>query len=675
MGRINSVSFIYFFVFSLFATILYGLIVNSLLPLVGIVDPLSIRYVWPVYLLFVLTFFKFATDVVKWLKENPSSWYLNLVLLFNPIIAIAGVYHLDNTGSGFIAVISVLMICLLFPVIFFLSKHKYLDHQTLQVSLYSAALSLILANSLRSNYLVGYDIHQEFLVFRLTNLHNFWSMDTFRDAYNACLSITILPTIIRNLTGLSHLFIFRFIYPLLIALIPVVVYKIGTRHFSRDLAYAGGFIFLIQSQYISQLPALLRQGLAFLFFSITIDLLIRCDIPKKYTNIGFLIFSTGIVLSHYSTTYTTIAVLIIAKIVITILQMIFIKHSEPSRLSFRMIVYLIAIALTWNIIITDTAGGLISTISKVSQNIGTIFTLENKSDMVKSIFYVQSSNDAAVKIYESATLDETKNPELFSGYEIKPVEIVNGRRPSLKNPFAVYFHILIPWLFRLSIIVGFGITLLRVSKSGGYSTIIGLLAAMIVVIALILILPFVSVNYNFERLFQQMLVLLAPISILGIIFIFKSLKQNWTTLIVSVILVSYLLQTTGLADKIVFDAEAWMFGNGGDKYYRYYSTDAEVAGLQWLDKETPLGAVLFADKYTRLRNLAYTSNKYSWVSSEINPPIIHNQGYVFSGFAGTEAKIVFADVKTKPLHFTYPEAFLNRFNSKIYSTKKVKVYK
>ena len=65
------------------------------------------------------------------------------------------------------------------------------------------ATSLLLATSLRGWYITGHDIQAEFLAFQLTNGAQHWRWARCENAYNACLSVNILPTVLAQTTGLS----------------------------------------------------------------------------------------------------------------------------------------------------------------------------------------------------------------------------------------------------------------------------------------------------------------------------------------------------------------------------------------------------------------------------------------------------------------------------------------
>ena len=58
------------------------------------------------------------------------------------------------------------------------------------------AAGLLLATSLRGWAITGHDIQAEYLAFRLTNDAQNWQMSSLPSAYNACLSVNILPTVL-----------------------------------------------------------------------------------------------------------------------------------------------------------------------------------------------------------------------------------------------------------------------------------------------------------------------------------------------------------------------------------------------------------------------------------------------------------------------------------------------
>ncbi len=672
LRKLLKLDFTYLLGLAIFTTISWGLFVNTALSLFGITNPLSTGFVWPIYIFFLFPFIKLLWGFWEMLTEDFSSWVSKALFVLNPIIAVMGVRQLDNTGDSTLAILSVVLVCVNFGLTFL---QKNIEESNKKLALYTAGLSLILANCLRSNYLVGWDIHQEFLVFKLTSLHNVWNINAFKDAYNACLSITILPTIIRNLTGIDQLSVYKIVFPLIIALVPVVVYQIGKRMTTNRLAYAGAFAFLLQGQYIGQLPALMRQGIAFLFFGLMVDTLIRIDIDQKNKNFFVLIFGTGLILSHYSTNYITLALLVIAKVVAILFNKLWPCRYESRSIKFWVLGVLFGMTFLWNVIITETATGMWQTVTKTFSNMGNVFSLENKSDFVRSVFYKKTDTTVVINEYWKKGLENTKNPQDFEKYKIEPVSLNMGYPKLAKDPIPLYFNIFIPWIFRLTIIFGLLFLLLEEIKDRVNPTIVSLSVAMLGITALMIVLPFVSVNYNFERLLQQMLFLLAPISAIGIVKAFEKIKILSATPFLIILYVSYLISTTGVLDHFVYQSGNWMFDNIGEQYYRYFSTEGEVQGIKWLKEKTEPGIVLYTDKYSKLRTYAYSDQKFGYISSQLNPPLIEKYGYVFSGLAGTVENAVFADIEGQAVTFRFPTYFLRSTKNNIYSNQVTRIYK
>ena len=77
------------------------------------------------------------------------------------------------------------------------------------------SLALLLMTSLRGWYVTGHDVQTEYLVFELTKQLSRWKVSTFPDAYNACLSITILPTMILRWTRVGDPYVFKVLFQVL----------------------------------------------------------------------------------------------------------------------------------------------------------------------------------------------------------------------------------------------------------------------------------------------------------------------------------------------------------------------------------------------------------------------------------------------------------------------------
>src|ERR1035438_5372395 len=80
------------------------------------------------------------------------------------------------------------------------------------IILYLLSLALLLMTSLRGWYVTGHDIQKEYQVFQLTAAHGRWDISYLRDAYNACLSITILPTEVAQVAHVDDPYVYKFFF-------------------------------------------------------------------------------------------------------------------------------------------------------------------------------------------------------------------------------------------------------------------------------------------------------------------------------------------------------------------------------------------------------------------------------------------------------------------------------
>src|SRR5258708_7382985 len=204
---------------------LSGSVANWIFPLTGIVRPLTLYpllYIFNVFLLIMLalgyiwsknTLHRFHVP-----KISINKFFTYTLLCIFPILGVFGPLSLNNNGSEFFTMVLFLAIALYIIVLtIFHAKNRPVVYPA---SLYLISLSLLLMTSLRGWYITGHDIQQDFYVFQLAKQHGFWDMNLYKDAYNACLSITILPTIFATFLKIPDYYIYKIIFQVLFSLAP-----------------------------------------------------------------------------------------------------------------------------------------------------------------------------------------------------------------------------------------------------------------------------------------------------------------------------------------------------------------------------------------------------------------------------------------------------------------------
>lgn len=142
-------------------------------------------------------------------------YFLHALLVVGSII---GTTLLENSVTNSLLICTYTAIFVLF--VFYLFRSERTSNKYIASYLLFAGLSLLLTYSLRSNYISGYDISHEFQYFLQTKAQNNWIPQTIEDAYQACLSITLLPTVLYQISPLNEELIMKFLMIILISPIP-----------------------------------------------------------------------------------------------------------------------------------------------------------------------------------------------------------------------------------------------------------------------------------------------------------------------------------------------------------------------------------------------------------------------------------------------------------------------
>src|SRR3989339_414743 len=259
-----------------------GLIVNWTLPWLNITDkPLSLFPILICFNIFLIILGIIAYKINKDFKPRdftlPKFDTLNNIFftipMFFPVLSILGAFLLNNHGPNILTIF-----------------RKRWDKNIWPWAIWMIGLSILLSWWLRSWYVSGVDSNLEFLVFQLTKNNSFWSINNYRNAYNAMLSLTILPTILSNLSNTENHFVFKLLFQFLFSLVPLIIF------------------FIIQPYFIA---IQIRQAIAFVFFSLLFLIYLEKDLSLPTHKLFFVIFGISMIVSHYSTSYIALVLLVI----------------------------------------------------------------------------------------------------------------------------------------------------------------------------------------------------------------------------------------------------------------------------------------------------------------------------------------------------------------------------
>ncbi len=307
---------------SIVSVMFLGFTANMVLPLIGISSPLStipITVVISVYVL-LLSILSYIRDKdfngPSLIDTNDLFSPVFLFLCLIPFMAIFGSYTMNIYHNNIISMLLLALIAVTFVMVVFDKIPKKLHLFTLWV----VSISLLYVSSLISPYVWGWDIQNEYYLANLVLNYSYWNY-MLPDAYNSMLSIVMLGPIYSMLTNLSLDYVLKIIFPFLFSLVPLGLYKIfKTQTHNSKIAFMAVFLFISFNTFYIELISLTREMTAELFLILLLLLFLDRKL-KPNLMVLMVIFSMGLVVSHYSTAYFFIAALIGATLMLALFNL------------------------------------------------------------------------------------------------------------------------------------------------------------------------------------------------------------------------------------------------------------------------------------------------------------------------------------------------------------------
>jgi len=203
-------------------------------------------------------------------------------------------YNID-TGQLFLWVI-------LGVVVLIIAFNKFVPSKLYPLAVFVIALSLLYQQTLISTWMTGADIQIEWGLANSVLNSGVWN-PTFINQYNGMLSVVALAPIYSLISSLDLVWIFKLVYPLIFALVPVGLYQIFRRQLNDKVAFLSSFFFMSFAPFFFDMPTLARQEVAEFFCVLFILLLVSNEMHQGIRSALFTTFSLSMVVSHYATTY------------------------------------------------------------------------------------------------------------------------------------------------------------------------------------------------------------------------------------------------------------------------------------------------------------------------------------------------------------------------------------
>ncbi|MCX4698605.1 DUF2206 domain-containing protein [Streptomyces sp. NBC_01373] len=686
---------------------LLALLVNTVLPLVGVDRPLTRGYLTAATVLGIGVLWWCRRRYAPYERTGPTRlWALARATpglgmataagAVTVLCAVAGTIRLNNGYGGTVSIVASVLGGLLL-LLLTVRRRKY--HVTaLETGLYMAALALLFLASLRGWFITGHDVQTEYLFYRMALGGEYWDVSTYRHAYNACLSITLLPVSIRQLTGIDDIYIFKAIIPALFALTPVMLFRSVRNVAPRSVALLAAVFFVAFPTFLTDMVFLGRQAIAFVLLGSAIVVLTDSRGPRTARRVLFVVLMVGVVLSHYSTAYVVIGTLTLALGYDKVWRLVSRrgrdrfrrKRREDRMLSFLqwwMVLVPAVAALVWAGPVTHTGGQLHTTVAQaVSDLVSPKKGQAGSSDTGYSLFggkqlSPQQRLDQFVKESEADSSKERADLLLTQ----KELDGIDWRAVSTADmPLTPLGRILdavgipvpslngavrgaVAYFFQLMTLLGIWVVLrARVSAFRAVRDQTTMACAALSTVALFTLVPQLSVDYGVLRAFQQGLFFFAPFLAAGTLWVLRWARRR--EVFSAVLTFCLLLNLVGVMPKLLGGYPAQIqLSNGGDYYDIYYTQAQEVQAALWLDAwkraredATPIQMDSFS--YTRLK--PYMASD----AADIGTPVwLDREAYLLLGTTPAKTGRVSIFYRGDRITYEFPRALVEKKKDLVYN--------
>lgn len=681
-----------------------GLAVNWGLPALGITDkPLALAPILVCFDIFLLIFLGIAFYRNKDLKyeikfphlDTTNNIFFIIPMIF-PILSVLGAFILNNGGPNYLTMIMLggIATYVLTVVIF----RKKLNENLYPWAIFFIGLSLLLMNSFRSWYISGWDINVEYQVFRLTSENGLWDIANLNHAYNAMLSITVFPSIMDIHLGIGGEYIFKFIFQIIFALMPVVIYLIFKKYVKSEIAFLAVFIFQSQILFYA-LSSWARQEIAFLFISLFLLSILQKEMQRT-ANLGMIIIlGISIVVSHYSTTYILLGILFVVIITLGIYRVRPKRSAESrivGRLSWIFVILLILFSFFWYSQLTVTSVGLLEFSKNSFNNLDRMFSQDIQAERSSildqlNIFYKPREISALIGTYSKNMTSIYRNLSNFNLYSDKEVKnyypyLVESKSLDYRvSPIILkivsLLNEVLKNIIRVLIVIGSLIMLFYSKERRKYPLeLIAFIFASLALLILSTLIPLVTVNYNMARIYQQALIVLALPGALGVFYLLSSaLLKSKVYICITLVLVLSFLFTSGFIFQLTGGAYAeGHLNNYGEVYDASYAHKPEIKAIKWLSITHDPKSFLYSDTSMHYKVDAYGNIKMK-IIEDVLPQTIDRRAYVLSGYTNTKIGKGFLHSKRhfgkETAGYNFPLSFLREIKSTMYNNGESQVFK
>ena len=602
--------------------------------------------------------------------------------LLIPLLSMAGALRLNSGHSARVADLAVIVV-LFATVAVFLFASRCSD-RLLIVGVFAIGLAMMWSFSLRGNLVYGFDISSEYYSLEQTVTSGIWHVNHPNDAYGAMLSVTVLPAQLSALSGIPALLIFKVVYPVFGALFPVAVFVLARRVLSGRWAFLAAALVLMQQTLFQQMPALARQEVATLLYAALLLAVLDAAQSRRVRWVFVVLLSLGMVLSHYSTAYLAITILAIAA-VFQLAASWFLKVPRITGAALLAIVVSVAGTTVWYSALTHSTSNLEQFVQTAkgqglnllpNQGANPLATyLQGQSETQLSPAQYQSYLNSYVRQNDSfiRPLPDATAPQ----YELKPAA---SQTPQVTSASATSAMNLASLLIQqlLNLLAGVCALILALQRKGPVLLRqIGLLGlAGMVILVLARLSGTIAQEYNPERAFLQMMIILA----VGVCWLFQRTAERWKWAAPPAVAVSalsfglFFAGSSGLTGVAFGGGTPANLADTGPDYQEFVKQTPDLAAASWVNQAAPPSQLIYADNYAKLLLNTVSGSDRQGIFDAITPPTIDQHAWVYATGTNLINDVVRSLSDSTSATYAFPLNFLTSNFDLVYTNGSSEVF-
>ncbi|MBM3175509.1 MAG: DUF2206 domain-containing protein [Chloroflexi bacterium] len=287
---------------SLAFTMFMGAFINIALPPLGIPQPISttpvtISLSTGILILMAVAWWR-DRDYIPEIKPGRAKLSLPalLTLALVLVLTILGACLINAFQNNV-----VLIICLLgmAAIVAFIAFGKFIDSSLYPIAIFVMSLALLYQTTLISPYPIGSDIYLEYHYYIQVINSGRWDF-TVPTTVNSCMSLTLLAPVYSLMLHVDGAWIFKSVYPLLFALLPLALFQIFRQQIGDRKAFLSVVFFVAVPTYILEMIALCRQQIAELFLVLLLLILVTNKLSSFSKTFLTCVFALSMAVSHYA---------------------------------------------------------------------------------------------------------------------------------------------------------------------------------------------------------------------------------------------------------------------------------------------------------------------------------------------------------------------------------------